>query len=166
MHFFVNSTRPLFTDAVIPGTLRSNFEVVYDDITKAALGFEFGTSLKDFEALLSAQYVQYNMDKEAEAWHRPAFESALQLRYKWDPVIFVLDAFYRGKTPVSLPATYAVQSTSTGNMINIGLTVEYRMTKTLSFFLQGTNLLNRNEQQYYLYYTPGITVGGGLTCSF
>jgi outer membrane receptor protein involved in Fe transport len=105
------------------------------------------------------------MDMQEKPWHKPTIEAGLQARYKVNPCIFTLDALYRGETPVLLPAVYAA-SASTKAYVNLGLTAEYRITEKFSVFLQGKNLLNQSYQNYYLYYHPGITVGGGLSYSF
>ena len=168
MYFFVNSTEPINDRGTInPSTaLLSNFDVVYDNISKIAIGFELSAKHCNIDALFFANYIKYNMDMEESAWHKPAVEAGLQFRYKLKPLNFILDALYRGETPVLLPAAYAAHTTSTKAYTNLGLTVEYRITGKFSVFLQGKNLLNKPYQNYYLYYHPGITVGGGLSYSF
>ncbi|MDR0692148.1 MAG: TonB-dependent receptor [Prevotellaceae bacterium] len=166
MYFFVNSTASI-KDPILLGTgLRSNFDVSYDNISKIAIGLELSAKFRNFDALFFSNYIKYNMDMEQKAWHKPAIEAGLQLRYKVNPLIFIVDALYRGETPVLLPAAYAAHTTSTKAYINLGLTVEYRINDRFSVFLQGKNLLNQSYQNYYLYYHQGITVGGGLTYSF
>jgi hypothetical protein len=169
MYFFVNSTAPITTaDGVIStGQLRSNFDVAYDNVSKISVGFELSAKYHNFDALLFSSYNKYNMDMEEKAWHKPSIEAGLQLRYKIDQFIFTADVLYRGEAPVRLPAAvYATSATNTKAYANLGLTAEYRITEKFSVFLQGKNLLNRHYQNYYLYYHPGITVGGGITYSF
>ncbi|MDR2450007.1 MAG: TonB-dependent receptor [Prevotellaceae bacterium] len=168
MYFFVNSTEPINDRGTInPSTaLLSNFDVVYDNISKISVGFELSAKHRNIDVLFFANYTKYNMDKEEKSWHKPAIEAGLQSRYKLKPLNFILDALYRGETPVLLPAAYAAHTTSTKSYINLGFTVEYRITENFSIFLQGKNLLNQPCQDYYLYYHPGMTVGGGLTHSF
>jgi hypothetical protein len=167
MYFFVNSTEPITTDGIIPtGKLRSNFDVVYDNISKIAVELELSAKFRDIEAMIFSNYTKYNMDMEEKAWHKPTMEVGLQARYKWESYIFTLDALYRGETPVLLPASYPVHTTSTKAYIDLGFMAEYRITEKFSVFLQGKNLLNQNYQNYYLYYHPGITVGCGLSYSF
>jgi outer membrane receptor protein involved in Fe transport len=167
MYFFVNSTAPITTDGVISTGLRSNFDVAYDNVSKISVGFELSAKYQNFDALLFSSYNKYNMDMEEKAWHKPSVEAGLQLRYKVSQFIFIADALYRGEAPVRLPAAfYATTATTTKAYVNLGLTAEYRITEKFSIFLQGKNLLNRHYQNYYLYYHPGITVGGGITYSF
>jgi hypothetical protein len=168
MYFFVNSTAPIDNRGTInpSGAFLSNFDVAYDNISKLSLGVELSARFHNIEALLSADYVKYKMDMEAQPWHRPTVEAALQCRYKLNPLIFTLDALYRGETPVRLSDAYAAPTASTKAYVNLGLTAEYRITDKFSVFLQGRNLLNQSYQNYYIYYQPGITVGGGLTLSF
>jgi outer membrane receptor protein involved in Fe transport len=170
MYFFVNSTeriddRGLISTSVSTALL-NNFDVVYDNISKFSIGFELSAKFRDMDALFFSNYTKYSMDKEEKAWHKPAIEAGLQFRYKIKPLMFILDALYCGGSPVLLPAAYAAHTTSTKAYVNLGLTAEYRITEKLSVFLQGKNLLNKPYQNYYLYYHPGLTVGGGLTYSF
>jgi hypothetical protein len=174
MYFFVNSREAIGDGDGIYGVgdgkhkidpyLRSNFDVVYDNISKFTVGLELSAKFRDIEAMFFSNYTHYSMDREEKPWHKPAIEAGLQARYKWNPYIFTLDALYRGETPVLLP--YAEHTTSTKAYLNLGLTAEYRITEKLSVFIQGKNLLNRPYQNYYLYYLPGVTVGGGLSYSF
>jgi hypothetical protein len=168
MYFFVNSTTPINSRGTINphGALLSNFDVVYDNILEISAGFELSAKYRNIDALFFANYIKYSMDREEQPWHKPAIEAGLQFRYKLNPVIFTLDALYRGETPVLLPEAYAAHTTSTKAYADLGLTVEYRITGKFSVFLQGKNLLNQPYQNYYLYYQPGMTVGGGLTLSF
>jgi outer membrane receptor protein involved in Fe transport len=167
MYFFVNSTAPITIDDATGTGLRSNFDVAYDNISKFSVGFELSAKYHNFDALFFSSYNKYNMDMEEKAWHKPSFEAGLQLRYKVSRFIFTADALYRGEAPVRLPAeVYNTSATNTKAYVNLGLAAEYRLTEKFSVFLQGKNLLNRHYQNYYLYYHPGITVGGGITYSF
>jgi hypothetical protein len=166
MYFFVNSAEPI-NDPILLGTgLRSNFDVAYDNISKITIGLELSAKFRNLEAMIFSNYTKYSMDMEEKPWHKPAIDAGLQVRYKLNPCIFTLDALYRGETPVLLPASYVARTTSTKAYLNLGLTAEYRITEKFSIFIQGKNLLNRPYQNYYLYYQPGITVGGGLSYSF
>jgi len=168
MHFFVNSSTPLASDSVAAGTewLRSNFDVVYDDITQTALELDLSAAFRRFEALLHAQYTSYNMNRETEAWHKPAFETDIRLRYNIAPFIFTLGTSYRSLAPVKLTSVYAAETTSTAPVFHIAFTAEYRLNNRLSFFVQSANLLNRHDQYYYLYHSPGISIGAGAAYSF
>jgi outer membrane receptor protein involved in Fe transport len=168
MYFFVNSTEPIATDDVTNPNqyLRSNFDVLYDNISKFTAGLELSAKFRYIEAMIFSNYTKYSMDMQEKPWHKPAIEAGLQVRYKWNPYIFTLDALYRGETPVLLPEAYAAHTTSTKAYLNLGLTAEYRITEKFSVFLQGKNLLNQHYQNYYLYYHPGITIGGGISYSF
>jgi outer membrane receptor protein involved in Fe transport len=141
---------------------------MYDNISKFTVGLELSAKFRNLDAMVFSNYTHYIMDMQEKPWHKPTIEAGLQARYKVNPCIFTLDALYRGETPVLLPAAYAEHTTTTSTKayLNLGLTAEYRITEKFSIFLQGKNLLNRPYQNYYLYYLPGITVGGGLSYSF
>jgi hypothetical protein len=166
MYFFVNSPKKIIDDIPLPGPIRSNFDVRYDNITQLAFGIDLSSKIQNFEGMLHAKYTSYNMDKEDKAWHKPSLELRLQARYKWEQFIFSINALFRDKTPVLLPQHYNINSTETDVYINIGLSAEYRITNRFSVYIKGDNLLSRKNQQYYLYYDVGINIGAGVTCSF
>jgi outer membrane receptor protein involved in Fe transport len=166
MYFFVNSEIPLINDDVAFGLFRSNFEVVYDNIKLLTFGGAISSKLGAFEALLKMQYYRYQMSEGNKAWHKPDLEFGANLRYKLtDNFIFNLDSYFRSETPVLLSG-YPALTTTTPAYFNLGAMVEYRINKQLSAFVQATNLLNNNYQQYYLYYNPGMTIGAGVSIAF
>ncbi len=167
MYFFTNSTTPLFSDGVVSGPLRSNFDVRYDNISKLAFDLGISTKVGSFEGLLKAQYVQYSMSNEAKAWHLPNINVGLNLRYTVaSKLIFNIDGTFRGEAPVWLSSDYPESATVTPAYINLGAMVEYRLNPKTSVYIQASNLLNNNYQQYYLYYNPGITVSAGFSIVF
>jgi hypothetical protein len=167
MYFFVNSTEAINDrQPGNPHALRSNFDVVYDNISTFTVGLELSARFRHIEATLFSNYTGYSMDRQEKPWHKPAIDLGVQARYKWNPYLFTLDVRYRGATPVLLPEAYAAHTASTTACLDLGLTAEYRITERFSVFLEGKNLLNRHYQNYYLYYHPGITAGAGLSYSF
>ncbi|MDR2811019.1 MAG: TonB-dependent receptor [Tannerellaceae bacterium] len=166
MYFFVNSTEPINEGAGNTGaSILSNFDVEYDNISRITTSLELSAKYKNFDAMFFFNYNHYKLDTLENAWHKPNIEVGLQACYKWGSFIFTLNTFFRGKTPVLLPAFYGADTAIKAYM-NLGLTAEYRITEKISVFLQGNNLLHQHYQDYYLYYHPGVTVGGGLTVSF
>jgi hypothetical protein len=169
MYFFVNSTEPINDRGGLYNTtgasILSNFDVAYDNVSRITASLELSAKYKNFDAMFFFNFIQHKMDTLEKAWHKPNIEAGLQACYKLKSFIFALNTFFRGETPVLLPAAYGA-NTTTKAYVNLGLKVEYRITEKISVFLQGNNLLHQQYQDYYLYYHPGIIAGGGLTVSF
>ncbi|MCL2097407.1 MAG: hypothetical protein FWH23_01430 [Bacteroidales bacterium] len=167
MYFFVNSDAPLFNDGVALGPLRSNFDVMYDNIKLLTFGGAVSSKLGAFEALIKMQYYRYMLNDDNKAWHRPNLEFGANLRYTIAKrFILNVDGYFRGETPILLSLNHASTTTAAPSYLNLGAMAEYIINKQISAFVQATNLLNNNYQQYYLYYNPGITVGAGVSIAF
>jgi hypothetical protein len=166
MYFFINSEERLVDEVTPIGALRSNFEVVYDNIKMLTFFGSISSKLGAFEALFKMQYYHYMLNIE-KAWHRPELEFGVNLRYSiTKDFMLSIDGYFRGEAPVLLNANYAELTTTTPGYFNLGAMAEYRINKQISAFVQANNLLNKNYQQYYLYYNPGITIGAGVSVAF
>lgn len=177
MYFYVNSQIPVDTTASpLISTIRNNF-TAYTDSTTACFtaGLDLGLMLRNFELNARVQYHGYGLDQVKKAWHKPAFELGLTGRYTYNQWIFSLGGYVRGAVPVVINKWNPLSSTiSPDNYIeteiktyfDLSFMAEYRWKNWISFFLQGSDLLNSRYQNYYLYYTQGITIGGGVTLKF
>jgi len=65
-----------------------------------------------------------------------------------------------------LNLNHASTTTAAPSYLNLGAMAEYIINKQFSAFIQATNLLNNSYQQHYLYYSPKITFGAGLSIAF
>ncbi|MDR0295106.1 MAG: TonB-dependent receptor [Prevotellaceae bacterium] len=173
MYFFINSDKPLFNDGIASGPLRSNFEAVYDNIKLLTFSGSISSKLGAFEALIKMQYYHYMLNDDNKAWHRPNLEFGMNLRYTiMKNFILNIDGYFRGETPVgtlvplNVSPFYAPLTTTTPSFFNLGAMAEYRINQQISVFIQASNILNNNYQQYYLYYNPGMAIGGGLSVVF
>ncbi len=168
LYFYTNSIKHVLDDHIVQyGVLRSNFDVRYDNISRLSLEVGINTKIGNFEAIVQGGYFQYSMSNEEKPWHRPNIEAGCNLRYTLlKSLILNVNGTYRGEAPVLLNSKYHVLSTVTPAYIDLGAMVEYRLTERASVYIQGTNLLNDNYQQYYLYYNPGLTVGAGFSVAF
>lgn len=168
MYFFTNSNQALFEDTPLPqGPLRSNFDLRYDNVNRFSLGLDLTGKLNALEGTFKAQYNHYGMNNEESPWHLPAFETGLDLRYTaLNQLILDLSGYYRSTAPVRLNNSYPVTTTTTTGYLNLDIMAEYRFNTKISAYIQASNLLNNNYQQYYLYYNPGLTIGAGFSVIF
>jgi hypothetical protein len=141
MYFFVNDTT---------NTLRNQFVAVYDNPAVLSLSGEVSWYQSEkLQFLLKANYYKYQMDKLAKAWHRPSFEASFSADYNLrDKILIGSDIFYTGKR-------YAPGLSGNINelkgYVDANLSLEYRYTKTLSFFLRFNNLTASRYQIWNQY---------------
>lgn len=150
--------------------LPNQFTLAFDNIrrlhVRGELFSQFGTR---FHARLSADYFQYNLDQEIEAWHLPTLQLGLNLKYNMqDKIIVSADVFARN-------ATFGRAFDNTNNPVaqklhdlfidgNIG--IEYRYTRILSFFVNFYNVQNKSLERWMNYPSQKLQILGGLTWSF
>ena len=170
MYYFINSTQPLATTAHLSnGYIGNNFEVIYHKTKQFTLGADINYASGNFEAIASGRYYIHSFDNEdlAEAWHKPAWELALNLRYKYDNFTFQLGLDGRGKTSILYTSpTIAREARKLDASFDLSAQVEYRVNKWFTAFVYGANLMNQQSQSYYLYYNARINGGAGITLAF
>ncbi|MBI4929168.1 MAG: hypothetical protein HY841_00275 [Bacteroidetes bacterium] len=163
MYFFVNDN----SDFILKG-----FNALYDDATiwniHGELQFQYTEKIK---LLAKSDYNKYTMTNELKPWHRPAMQFTLSANYSLKNKIIVnADVFVTGKR-------FAKATSNNGNIIVIvpkelpsiidaNLSLEYRYSKKLSFFL---NMNNLGFSRYYLwnnYPSQSFNFLAGVTMSF
>lgn len=159
--FFVTDTTAL---------LGNQFTLAYDDIRRlhfrGELFSQFGTR---FHARLAADYFQYGLDQELEAWHLPALQIGLNLKYNLqDKIVVSADLFARDKTfgrtfnELGNPVAKELH----GFHIDANFGLEYRYTRILSFFLNFQNVQNKALERWTNYPLQRFHVLGGVSWSF
>lgn len=139
-YFFVNDTS---------SELRSQFSVVYDDITLMNLHGELTVRPTDsWKVFLKGNYYKYTLVREDYAWNKPSFDISFQARYNMSDKIRVNagiyaigQRYYENFNPAVDPETLPLT-------IDANLGIEYRFSKLLSFWARFNNLA---AQKYYLY---------------
>jgi hypothetical protein len=130
MYFYINDST---------NVLRNKFAAVYDNGTVLNLSGEVSWHQSDnLEFLLKANYYKYELDMLNYPWHKPSMEIALSSNYNMrDKILLGADVFYTGRR-------FAQGATDIPKELNgyldANLSVEYRYTKLLSFFLRFNNL--------------------------
>lgn len=160
----------LFFEIDTASVLQNKFTTLYDDVRIFQLRGEISTQIRErFNLRFCADYYQFSMKNEIEAWHRPPLELTVGLMYNMqDKIIIRADAFARnssfGKTYDALGNVVAKKIHGFHVDTNIGL--EYRYTRKLGIFL---NLYNVQNQPYYRwlnYPTHKFNFLGGVSYSF
>lgn len=141
MYFFINDSTDI---------LRNKFVVDFDNVALLSLGAEVSWHQSEkLQFLLKANYYQYQMNKLEYAWHRPSFEASISADYNLrDKILVGTDIFYTGKRYASGAAGSIIELKA---YPDVNLSVEYRYTKTLSFFLRFNNLTASRYQVWNQY---------------
>ena len=159
MSFFVN-------DLVNSDSIGNQFGVVYDDIKLLNYFGEISVSPSEeltFHA--KANYKNYEMTNEAEAWHKPSFDLTFTTRYNLrQKIILKGDILAIGKRYAKLDDTGNIAELESAIDINLG--AEYRYSKVLSGFIQLNNLLSDGYYEWNYYPTYGFNILLGVTYSF
>ena len=141
-HFFVNDTA--YSKA------QNYFTVVTDDLNTFKFSGElYYNPVESIEFGLKAYYSSFQPSVEKYAWHRPSFESEFSVKYNLrNKVLVNFNLFGMGERYAktfdgddATPDFNVLKS-----VIDVNLGVEYRYTKSLSFFL---NLNNLTGAKYY-----------------
>jgi len=149
-------------------TDRAKFITVFDEgNTKrsnifAELGFSHAEAAR---ILLRGDYYGYSTDQVAEAWHRPKYRISFNSSYNlYSKLLFNVDMIIQGgakaldvdtNTTVELDAA-----------VDLNIKASYFLSKQVSVFLKGSNLLANEYQLYLNYPVRGLQVMGGITWVF
>lgn len=159
--FFVNDTTAL---------LNNRFSVVYDNITRFHLRAELMSTFGErFSAKLTANYFQYGLNSEIEAWHTPTSLFTGHFKYNiQNKIILTANVYTRNETYGRLfdenKNPYAGIAHPFHADISAG--IEYRYTKLLSVFLNFNNVNNKSVERWMNYPSQGFNFLGGLAISF
>lgn len=155
-----------YNDLVNTDSIGNTFGVLYDDIILLTYFGEI--SVSPSEALtfnVKAHFKEYEMENEAEAWHKPSFDMSFTTRYNLrDKIILKGDILAIGKRYVKLNDTGDIGELESAIDINIG--AEYRYSRVLSGFIQLNNILSDGYYEWNYYPTYGFNILLGLTYSF
>ncbi len=150
--------------------LNNQFNVTYDDMRifnfRAELFSNVGERLK---LRLGADYFEYTLDKEIEAWHMPTFKLSLSARYNMqDKIILNAGAFARNSTYARVFNEEGVAEAREihGFHVDLNFGIEYRYTKILSVFLNLNNVQNQPLERWFNYPSQRFNILGGVSYAF
>jgi hypothetical protein len=141
MYFFVNDSTNI---------LRNQFVAVYDNVSLLSLSAELSWHQSEkLQFLMKANYFKYQLDMLKYAWHRPSVEVSLSADYNLRNKILVgTDIFFTGKR---YAPGVAGNINELKGYLDANLSVEYRYTKVLSFFVRFNNLTASKYQIWNQY---------------
>lgn len=161
--FFVNDTSTKRNK-----DLMNQFTVIYDDgeIIHGTTEVTFQKT-DQLQFSLMANYYQYILDHESEAWHKPAFDMMLAGKYNLQEK-FVLSAslICYGKAYAKTWEDGLEETITLKGYLDVNLGVEYRYNKNLSGFIQLNNLTNKSYYRWNHYASQKLNGLIGVTYAF
>ena len=153
-------------DLINTDSIGNQFKVVYDNVALLEYFGEISVSPSDELTFnLKANYRDFRMENEAEAWHKPSFDMSFATHYNLrQKIILKADVLAIGKRYVKLDDDGNIGELESAIDINLG--AEYRYSKVLSGFVQLNNILSDSYYEWNNYPTYGFNILLGVTYSF
>jgi hypothetical protein len=150
--------------------LNNQFNIIYDDMRMFNLRAELFSNVGErLKLRLGADYYEYTLENELEAWHMPTLRLNLSAKYNMqDKIILSAGAFARN-------STYARVFDDEGNVsrreihgfhVDLNFGIEYRYTKILSVFLNLNNVQNQPLERWFNYPSQRFNLMGGVSYAF
>ncbi len=161
--FFVNDTSTRQNK-----DLDNQFAVIYDDGSvihgKTEIIYQKTEQLR-FSLL--ANYYQYSLDHESEAWHKPSFDLLFSGKYNLqDKFILSAGFIYTGKAYAKTWENGLPEAKTLNGYLDVNVGLEYRYSKNLSGFLQLNNLTNKTYYRWNNYASQKLNGLIGVTYAF
>ncbi len=143
--------------------LDNQFSIIYDDGQVFTINAGAGVNiLKELLVKLRAGLAFYSLDREEKAWHKPSFETGLEIVFSpleklniSGEVNYVAERFAKGyeegNTDISLDP-----------YLDLNLGADYNITGNFSVFLSAMNILNKKYHRWHNYPVQGFQVMGGV----
>ncbi|HZY79980.1 MAG TPA: hypothetical protein VFE50_10685 [Cyclobacteriaceae bacterium] len=147
-------------------TDRSKFNVVYDDAVRMNFFGEIGVVGSDKVSInVRGDYYSYSMNKLDYPWQRPQYKAGFYSSYKLiDKILLTVNLVSQGGAKAYDNETNRVVTLKPA--MNLDAKIRYFITKPLSAYVEGNNLLNTKYFIYQYYQARGVQVSAGLSWSF
>ena len=115
--------------------------------------------------LLRADLFGYATDQVAEAWHRPTYRVSFNSSYNlYSKILFNVDIITQGGAKALDVDNNTVVTLDPA--VDLNIKASYFLSKKVSVFVKGSNLLSSDYQLYLNYPVRGVQVMGGVTWVF
>jgi len=144
----------------------SQFTVLYDKAGVFSIdGGLFYDLHSDWRISANILYNSWKTDVQAQAWHRPSFQSSLGIQYNLKrKIYFNAEMYYiSGIQGINLANNHVVKLS---DIADLSLKSEYKFSNSFSAFLELNNILSQKYQRYLYYQVKGFNALVGLTYSF
>jgi len=179
-HYQADNNRALFKANPDLGVDRENYQfgnsfgIVYDDVTTFSLAGELNVDVnRNFKLALKAEYFNYSVDNEGEAWNLPDIKSSLFLDYQIDEHWFAgANVFFVGERKDELTTGFGTltlpisQTITLDSYFDANAHVGYKINDQLSAFAKVNNIANQDYQRWLNYPVQSIQFLAGATYQF
>ena len=117
---------------------------------------------ENFETKIKFDYFQNSPAELPKAWNMEDYKLSWLMRLRAGKFGLRSDVYYIGPRY----NFWNNQVVKTGEIVDVNLKLSYNIFKTLYLYVEGNNLLNRNDFIYYGYPVHGLHILGGITYSF
>jgi len=142
----------------------------YQNISKAELkGFDITVSYYSQFFNITANYSDYStIDKETnEKWlRRPDNSFSLTMNFYYKNLSFNLNGVYNGKRNDLNFGTWPAESVVLDSFTVLNAKLNYKLNKSLSFYVKGRNVTDEDYELVYGYGTYGDIYCGGVVFTF
>lgn len=165
-HFWVNNFKENSENTFVPE---------YDNGNMFRLHGEIGVSQKLFSALAQLSYNHYSLDNLEYAWHKPAVEAQIDLKYNiQNPLtatnkLVVTAQFFAYGSMYALAEIFPAGSCKAVQMptiVDFNLHLDYYYNTALVIFCRVNNITATRYQRFYLYPSQRANFLVGLSYSF
>ncbi|MCC8408838.1 TonB-dependent receptor [Mucilaginibacter sp. UR6-1] len=175
--FFRNRVKdmPLYIANFNTNSTNNKFAVIYDDGTATVSGFTGELDFKatdDLNIFGRAEFKDYKMDTEEQAWNLPKFKltagTIIRISDKVNingSLLVRGNAYDRIFDPLSTTFTEP-RAVEIKSYVDLNGGAEYKATKQLSIFVQVNNILNNSNPTYLYYNNYGFNIFGGVGYAF
>lgn len=155
----VSGKKKLMTDSL--GSLQFIYADVNSVYFRSSIKYKIGEQLK---LSANAKVNSYNVDRNDYAWHLPSVTYGLMGQYYLGKSIEIqcgLDGVSKRRNQIVVDGK--PQTKEMPGYMDIHARIDYRLSGKGRVWVQGSNLLNNQYQQWYGYKNYGLTVMGGLS---
>ncbi len=163
-----------------PLYIKSSFDVLYDNLNRLKINAEiFHASSDKLDLLVSANYYQYDLVEQTEAWNMPAWDGKIAIGYKVsEQLSFNADVFITGQrkaliieenNPLDLTLAAAAPTFKSYNLdtaFDLNVKGNYQLTSKFAIFAQLNNFGFQKYQRWFGYPVQSFNFLAGVSYSF
>ncbi|MEZ4875062.1 MAG: TonB-dependent receptor [Flavobacteriaceae bacterium] len=145
----------------------NSFGLVYDDVNTLSVFGELKVAVSEgFHLGANAQFYNYSLDTQPEAWNLPQLEASLFSTFNITEKVFGgVSLFFVGERTDLLSAPVS-QIVTLDSFFDANVDLGYRVNDRLSIFAKGSNLLGKNYEKWLNFPVQGIQGLLGATYKF
>jgi hypothetical protein len=165
--FYTSDDEFFFVNDTSYSRVQNYFTVVTDDLNTFSLKGElYFNPIESIDLGLKAGFFNYQPTKESHAWHKPEYTLEFLAKYNLrNKLILNFDVMSIGKRYAKKFYDPENDFYTLKGVTSFHLGIEYRYTRSLSFFLKLNNLSGATYERWNFYPSQRFNLMGGFTYS-